>query len=177
MTHHRLMTKVDPISYFTEVLPAIIPSRSSLPGTRRKFKLAYLVMVHDKGGFKQLCKLLELLDDGNAIIMVHVDARKQSQALYDMLYKWINKRSADGTSSIFLAKHRFSNIWGHISLVFTQLSGFWELLDLADWDYVINLSNYDYPIKRNNQIHTFLSNEKYKGMNFLEYWEETGTIY
>lgn len=174
LTYHKLMTEVHPVNYFKEVLPAIVPEPSRLPGKRRKYKLAYLIMVHDKAGLNQLKMLLEILDDGDAIILIHVDARKQSQILHTSLTTWIDQRKSNRPhSSIFLAKYRFFNIWGHISLVYTQLSGFWELLDLAEWDYVINLSNFDWPIKRNNQIHDLLSNSMNQGKNFIEYWPDT----
>jgi hypothetical protein len=174
MTFSRLVTQIDPVAYFSEVIPAIVPSRSMLPGERKKYPLAYLVMVHDKSGFKQLFTLLELLDDGDAIILVHVDARPASAALYSLLTNFIHQRRAKKPEcAIHLAKHRFSNIWGHISLVFTQLSGFWELLDMAEWDYVINLSNYDFPLKRNKQIYQSLL--LYGPTNFIEYWPDTGS--
>jgi Core-2/I-Branching enzyme len=172
LTFSRLFNKINPKNYFKDIIPAIVPSRST--GARRKFKLAYLIMVHELSGFHQLCNLLTTLDDGGAIIMIHVDARVQSNELYYKIKSWTEKRTLTSPdSAIFLTKKRFSNIWGHISLVFTQLSGFWELLDLADWDYVINLSNYDYPLKSNAEIHDCLSKTGQMDKNYIEYWSDT----
>ncbi|KAI8894641.1 core-2/I-branching enzyme-domain-containing protein [Globomyces pollinis-pini] len=177
LTYHRLLHQVHHINYFKEVIPPIIPQPSIIPGPRKKYKLAYLIMVHEKNGFPQLSQLLEILDDGDAIILIHVDARTQSNALYLLLTKWIQERQLKfPDTSVYMAQNRFFNIWGHISLVFTQLSGFWELLDMADWDYVINLSNYDWPIKRNAQIHRLLSQDQYAGKNFIEYWPDTSDL-
>lgn len=58
------------MNYFQEVIPAILPSTSQ--EKKPYFKLAYLVMVHELHGFAQLCQLLERLDDGEAIILIHV---------------------------------------------------------------------------------------------------------
>lgn len=177
LTQSSLLHHVDPINYFKDIIPSIVPERSYLPGPRRKFKIAYLLMVHDIKGFEQITLLLDILDDGDAITLIHVDAREKCEKLYKKLDKWVSDRSdKNPESAIFMARNRFHNIWGHISLVFTQLAGFWELLDLADWDYIINLSNYDWPIKRNAQIHKLLSQEKYKNKNFIEYWSETCTF-
>ncbi|KAJ3254208.1 hypothetical protein HK103_007453 [Boothiomyces macroporosus] len=177
LTQSSLLHHVDPINYFKDIIPSIAPERSYLPGPRRKFKIAYLLMVHDIKGFEQITLLLDILDDGDAITLIHVDAREKCEKLYKKLDKWVSDRSdKNPESAIFMARNRFHNIWGHISLVFTQLAGFWELLDLADWDYIINLSNYDWPIKRNAQIHKLLSQEKYKNKNFIEYWSETSDL-
>ncbi|KAL2918116.1 Xylosyltransferase 2 [Polyrhizophydium stewartii] len=174
-TTSRLLIDLDPINYFRKRIPAIIPNPSMLPGTRRKYLIAYLLMVHEEAGFKQLSKLIDTLDDGDAIILIHVDNRKRSAGLQDLLDKLIRQRERrlGRPTNVFLANYRFCNIWGHSSLVLTQLSGFWELLDMADWDYVINLSNYDFPLKRNREIHAILSRPHNKNRNFIEYWPDT----
>jgi hypothetical protein len=40
-------------------------------------------------------------------------------------------------SNIHVSEKRFSNIWGHITLVYSQLNGFWELMDMADWYFIL----------------------------------------
>lgn len=176
LTETRLLHKINPVNYFKSVLPAIVPKPSPLNIPRQKFKMAYLLMIHELNGYVHAVNLLETLDDGDAIVLIHVDARPKSKQLYNNIEMWVSKREKElgRVPNIHFAKHRFSNIWGHISLVFTQLSGFWELLDMADWDYMINLSNYDYPIKSNAIIHRFLS--KYKDKNWIQYWEDTGNF-
>lgn len=174
LTFSSLLNEINPKNYFKHIIPAIVPSRPA--SLKKQFKLAYLLMVHEIHGFEQLCHLLTTLDDGDAIIMIHVDARVQSNELYYKLKAWTEKRTVSNSkSAIYLAKQRFSNIWGHISLVYTQLSGFWELLDLAKWDFVINLSNYDYPLKSNAEIHQSLI-KKGADKNYVEYWSETSNI-
>lgn len=176
LTQDQLLISLDPVVYMSPVLPAIRLDLE-LPRQRPAFKLAYLIMIHEHKGFPQLAKLLENLDDGDAIVLVHVDARSHSSSLMDLVKEWIQKRRMSPRGgNVHLAQNRYKNIWGHASLVFTQLSGFWELKDLADWDYVINLSNYDWPLKSNAQIHQLLLSDG-KGKNYIEYWSQTGDFF
>lgn len=175
LTTKRLLVRINPINYLKPVIPNIVPQPSVLPGARRKFKMAYLLMIHELNGFAHASRLLTLLDDGDAIILVHVDARKSSTELYKRVVEWVSERTATlgRESNIFLAQYRFRNIWGHISLVLTQLSGFWELLDMADWSYLINLSNYDYPIKSNAAMYEILSRPKNHDKLWIQHWPDT----
>lgn len=52
-------------------------------------------------------------------------------------------------SNVRLSKERFSTIWGGASLLQAHLSFMAQLLEMTDWhwDYYINLSESDYPIK------------------------------
>lgn len=176
LTSSRLLRQVNGQNYFKDIIPSVIPT-SEVDTQKKHYKIAYLFMVHEKRGFQQLCTTLELLDDGDAIILIHVDARTQSNEFFGLIQTWIRKRKdIRGDSAIHLAKKRFSNIWGHISLVFTQLSGFWELLDIADWDYIINVSNYDYPLVSNNEMHTILRRPETAGKNFIQYWTDTSDL-
>lgn len=141
--------------------------------SRRQFKLAYLIMAHSKSpqAFFNLQDMIELFDDGQAIIMIHVDAK--SPELQLKIFDWLEQRHTDKPQNqvnVFLQKNVFNNIWGHISLVYTQLAGFWELQDLADWEYVINLSCHDYPLRRNNEVYNFLTSPSRKGKVWINHW-------
>ena len=163
-----LLISIDPITYFEPILPAI---NLKLEANRKKFKLAFLIMVHELKGFPNLVKLLEILDDGEAVILIHVDGKSSCKQLYLKIEEWIKNRKSLQESNVHLAKYRNHNIWGHSSLVLTQLSGFWELQELGDWDFVINLSNYDWPLKKNKQVYEALE----LGKNYIEWWNENGT--
>lgn len=60
--------------------------------------------------------------------------------------------------NIKLTRKRFSTIWGGASLLKMLLSCMTELL-LTDWnwDFVLNLSESDYPIKTINKLEAFLA--------------------
>ncbi|KAJ3051908.1 hypothetical protein HK097_007076 [Rhizophlyctis rosea] len=178
MTERPLMHQLHPPTYFRDLIPAIEPQQSRIPGPRRKYKIAYLFLVHEVLGFPQLEMLINILDDGQALLLIHVDAR--SDSLHAQLTHFITKREKSsrlplGSGNVFLAKKRFPCIWGHSSLVLAQLSGFWELRDLAEWEYVVNLSNFDWPLVRNGKILEVLNGaDEGKGAkNWIEFWVDT----
>jgi protein xylosyltransferase len=50
--------------------------------------------------------------------------------------------------NVRLARHRYATIWGGASLLQMLLSAMNELLELGwEWDFVINLSESDFPVK------------------------------
>ncbi|KAJ3295422.1 hypothetical protein HK104_002685 [Borealophlyctis nickersoniae] len=173
MTSAPLLVKIDPVTYFQDTLPALKAAPSSIPGPRRTYKLAYLFLVHEIAGFKQLETLIDILDDGTAILLIHVDSRSSDlHLLVSDLLQTREKTLHNGSKgNIHLTKHRAAGAWGHISLVYAQLLGFFELRDLADWDFVINLSNYEWPLASNAEILRTL--EKHGKKSWIEYWVET----
>ena len=57
-----------------------------------------------------------------------------------------------------LVTKRYSTIWGGASLLTMLLSSMKELLEMSDWtdwDFVLNLSESDYPVKVSDGV-TFL---------------------
>jgi hypothetical protein len=147
-------------------------SVSVIPGIRRRYKLAYLVLAQERAGFDQLKSLLEILDDGQAIILIHVE-RNMNQ-LYLEIENYITQRKVK-FQNIYLAKNRYQNTPGHVSLVYTYLSGFFELRDIADWDFVINLSNFDWPLRRNAEVYQILSQNPKS--SYIDYWINNGFKY
>ncbi len=101
--------------------------------------------------------------------MVHVDIK--SPLLKDSLTEFIRDRLLAGhDDNVFLQTRCFGIIWGHISIVHAQIQGFFELMDLANWEYVINLSAYDWPLKNNRDIYNVL---KANGSSsWIEYWKD-----
>ncbi|KAJ3094880.1 Xylosyltransferase 2 [Phlyctochytrium planicorne] len=188
LTSSRLLHTIDPKIYLNPVLPALETTKvSRIPGPRRKYRLAYLLMVHgDPESLKSIKTIVEALDDGSSILLIHVDGG--SERLYEAVESWLAQRDDDigqrwqqkfandtnnnikPSGNVYLARYRYIGQWGHISLVWMQLSGFWELQDLADWDYVINLSGSDYPLRASREIHRVLSLQHNAGKNFIEFW-------
>nr|CAD7592662.1 unnamed protein product [Timema genevievae] len=69
--------------------------------------------------------------------------------------------------NVRLARQRFATIWGGSSLLQMLLASMGELLNLGwSWDFIINLSESDFPIKTNNQLREFLTANK--GRNFVK---------
>ncbi|KAJ3332871.1 hypothetical protein HDU76_012795 [Blyttiomyces sp. JEL0837] len=98
-----------------------------------------------------------------------------TQPLSSELYEGIEEPNLTVKGNVYLARHRYRGMWGHISLVWMELSGYWELLELAEWDVVINLSAADFPFRRSREMHRFLTSEKNKGKSFIGHWEDTIT--
>ncbi|KAI9349423.1 core-2/I-branching enzyme-domain-containing protein [Zopfochytrium polystomum] len=216
-----LIRSLDPLHYHADVLPAL---KESIPRTeskrrsrhhprqqrkRRRYRIAYLIMIHGdtESTFANTKALIDELDDGTAVFLVHVDLGFPE--LYDRVCGWVADRdryvaerfrtqrasasNATGGelptagnataeshgendyndvvhSNVFIAQHRYRGMWGHISLVWMQLSGFWELFDIAEWDAVINLSAADFPLRRSREIHRLLSKQSNRGKNFIGHW-------
>ncbi|ORY33632.1 hypothetical protein BCR33DRAFT_791425 [Rhizoclosmatium globosum] len=201
----RLINMIDRLAYFKEILPAIqsrsLPARIPSPqevrnikdralyrhlksdGSKRKYKLAYLLMIHgDITTMPDVRQLIEELDDGSAVFLIHVDKKSEDlkAAVIDMiasrekaLKSQLKKTNGEINSwdptdvpgNVFMTSKSYEISWGHGSLMWCQLNGFWELLDLAEWEYVINLSASDYPLRKSREIAHILSQPKYKGRN------------
>ncbi|KAJ3257258.1 Xylosyltransferase 1 [Boothiomyces macroporosus] len=116
--------------------------------------------------------LIETLDDGQAIILVHID--KDKTVDYNEMESFLKDRAHNKIGNVFLAQNRYNYLQGHISSVFIHLSGYFELCDLADWDYVINLSSVDWPLRRNGEIHRVL--DLHPGYSYIDYWVDTGDL-
>lgn len=69
--------------------------------------------------------------------------------------------------NIRLTRQRFATIWGGASLLQMLLSTMRELLKTDwKWDFVLNLSESDYPVKTVSKLTDFLSSNKHK--NFVK---------
>lgn len=177
ITQQPLLHRIDYLSYYSELIPSIKPNASRIPGPRRKYSLAYLLTCHDIKALGQVKQLVDQLDDGTAIILIHVDSL--SKDLMKELERWIKARekeryqtgaAVDSIGNVFLAQTSYEGMWGHISLVWMQVSGYWELLDLADWEYVINISGYDWPLRTSAEIYRTLNSTKHQGKEHVQYW-------
>ncbi|KAJ3102006.1 Xylosyltransferase 2 [Phlyctochytrium planicorne] len=177
LTSTRFLYQVDPANYLSEMLPGIRPepgSNSTIPGPRRKYKLAYLLMVDgDESLIANIQILLDNLDDGSAIILIHVDDKsRELRAAVENLVAERDATLTNGPGNVFLAKTTYDGMWGHISLVWIQLSGYWELMDMADWEYVINLSAFDFPLRASREVYRVLNQSVNRGKIWIDYWDD-----
>jgi hypothetical protein len=155
-----LIPEFDSIAYFKPILPNLVPHTVM----KRQYKIAFLIMVHDIGSYYQTVQLLGALEHPEVIFLLHVDSK--SNEMYVKLKRWSQFKD-----NVHMAVHRFSNIWGHISLVYTQLCGSWELYDLGDWSHIINLSADDWPLISTAQMIEYL--EMNRNSSFIRHWFET----
>ncbi|XP_011505061.1 PREDICTED: xylosyltransferase oxt [Ceratosolen solmsi marchali] len=127
-------------------------------------KIAYLLTVNGRA-VRQVKRLINILYDSSHLFYIHVDARQ------DYMYRELLKVEKNcKMKNIIVAKGpelRHASIWGGASLLTTFLtSARHMLLHSKSWDFLINLSESDYPIKTNARLVEFLTWNR--NMNFVK---------
>ncbi|KAI9105590.1 core-2/I-branching enzyme-domain-containing protein [Phlyctochytrium arcticum] len=142
------------------------PTAAPLP-RRRRYKIAYLLLLHER--LDTFSKLFEALFDQDGVFLIHVDAKRGP--FRSEIQAWLTGHPVySQASNIFVMEKSFNINWGASSIVFGQMEGFFTLMDLAEWDYVVNLSGYDYPVRSSKAIHTIL--ERNPGKVYIEHWQD-----
>ncbi|KAI9002742.1 core-2/I-branching enzyme-domain-containing protein [Gaertneriomyces semiglobifer] len=178
-----LLHRLDSIEYFAPIMPAIKsnslpanrPSDPNVnlrtpPNSRKKYQMAYLLTLHDPGTFTQSIELIRSLNDTSALFLIHISL--QSSPLHERFTTYLLQYPSP---NVHLSQTRYNAFWGHVSIVHMQLSGFFELLDLGEWKYVINLSGHDWPLRTSQQIYESLEREGYKWRGW-EHIQKMGDI-
>ncbi|XP_043250137.1 xylosyltransferase oxt isoform X2 [Colletes gigas] len=127
-------------------------------------QIAYLLTVNGRAS-RQVKRLISVLYHPTHFFYIHVDARQ------DYLYREMLKvEKSCKTNNIKVARGdglRHASIWGGASLLTTFLKSAQQMLGHHHhWDFLVNLSESDFPIKNNMQLVQFLSLNK--GMNFVK---------
>lgn len=120
-------------------------------GTDNSVKIAFLLTLNGRA-VRQVHRLLKSLYNPQHFYYIHVDERQEY--LYTQLLP-LEQRA----SNIRLARRRFSTIWGGASLLTMLLASMDDLRRIADWrwDFVINLSESDFPVKTVDRLAEFLT--------------------
>jgi len=124
-------------------------------------KVVYLLTVSGRAS-RQVYRLIKQVYSPDHYVFIHVD--KRQEFMYRELEKLANK-----LPNLRMVKTRFSTIWGGASLLVMLLSAMQELLEMKDWqdwDFVLNLSESDYPVKTQSELVSFLSSNR--GNNFVK---------
>lgn len=116
---------------------------------------AYLILAHNN--FKQLSKLVSLLDDRDNDIFIHID--KKSNILLENLSMSFNLKF----SKVHIY-NKYKIYWGHYSMVEAEIFLFEESSKIG-YDYYHLISGLDLPIKSMNYIKEFF--EKNSGKEFV----------
>ncbi len=133
---------------------------------------AYIILVHKNP--QQVYRLIQKLDDGNAMFFVHID-KKISAAQFEALHPFKNK---------IKFVQRVKTNWGSYGLVTATLHALKEIKKSAQtFKQVILLSGQDYPVKSNSFIDEFFNQSGYS--LFIEYfkipnhykWKPRGGLY
>lgn len=120
--------------------------------------IAYFILVHRyPEQFKRLFR--SIYDPGNHYL-VHIDKSSGSEIAADIrafLAGFSNSEILPGKNAV----------WGGYSLVDAELRGMAQLLRMdGDWEFFINLSGQDYPLKSQSYITDFLT--RHRGKEFIK---------
>merc|ERR1719370_2470361 len=124
-------------------------------------KIVYLLTIAGRAS-RQVARLIRRIYSPDHYILVHVDSRQE------YMHREVSKL-ASILPNLRLVSKRYSTIWGGASLLTMLLSALRELLamhDWTDWDFVLNLSESDYPVKTQAELVSFLSSNR--GNNFVK---------
>ncbi|CAH8662828.1 Xylosyltransferase 2, variant 2 [Schistosoma haematobium] len=131
-------------------------------------RIVYLLVWNGRS-WPHIRRMFELIYNTRHYYYIHVDAR--CGYLYTMVKSFIGNYP----SNVYLTSTRFSPIWGGQSLLDMFLSSLKDLsFNMSDWewDFVINLSESDLPIRPNHELVTYLSHNRDK--IFLRSFSHTG---
>ncbi|XP_044927852.1 xylosyltransferase 1 isoform X2 [Mustela putorius furo] len=123
-------------------------------------RIAFVLVVHGRAS-RQLQRMFKAIYHKDHFYYIHVD--KRSNYLHRQVLQF-----AGQYGNVRVTPWRMATIWGGASLLSTYLQSMRDLLEMTDWpwDFFINLSAADYPIRTNDQLVAFLS--RYRDMNFLK---------
>ncbi|KAF5269987.1 hypothetical protein FQR65_LT05786 [Abscondita terminalis] len=125
----------------------------------RPARIVFLLTLNGRA-LRQVKRLIRILYHEDHYFYIHVDIRQ------DYLFRELIALEKQ-FSNIRLTRKRFCTIWGGASLLQMLLSSMRELLSSNwDWDFVINLSESDYPVKVGDKLIEFLTANK--GKNFVK---------
>ncbi|NP_001165868.1 xylosyltransferase 1 [Danio rerio] len=123
-------------------------------------RIAFMLVVHGRAT-RQVQRLFKAIYHTSHFYYIHVDQRSNylHRQMVALAHQYPNVR---------VTSWRMSTIWGGASLLTMYLQSMKDLLAMRDWswDFFINLSAADYPIRTNDQLVAFLS--KYRNMNFIK---------
>lgn len=124
----------------------------------KSMSVAYLILVHRLPN--QFKKLFKAIYESTNFYLIHIDKKANQEIGKDIrsfLEQYPNVHILNSENVI----------WGGYSMVQAELDGIKYLLSMdAKWDYFINLSGQDYPLKSQKIIKEFLS--KNNGKSFIK---------
>lgn len=148
------------MNVFETGLAKFIPKvPNSIPNSKEAVNIVFLLTLNGRA-LRQVHRLINALYRSNHYFYIHIDKRQ------DYLHRKLTvleKRFPN----IKLATNRFATIWGGASLLKMLLTSMKDFFALGwTWDFVINLSESDFPIKSLESLENFLSANK--GLNFVK---------
>ena len=130
----------------------------------------YLLTVSGRAS-RQIKRLIKKLYDGKNYIFLHVDAKD------DYLYREMKDVESKFPDFIHVTNSRRRIVWGGTSMLLMLLDCYQSLLNKKEWkwDFVINLSESDYPLKKSKDLISFLGMNRNK--NFIKSMHENSEFH
>lgn len=123
-------------------------------------KHAYLILAHKN--FRQLRKLIELLDHPRNDIFVHVDGKAKDFDA-DLL------QNACRHSKLIILPQRLNVNWGGVSIMRAEIALLKKAVEEGRYGYYHLLSGMDLPIKSQEEMHRFF--DQHQGKEFINLWK------
>lgn len=117
-------------------------------------EINYLILVHNHP--TQLARLVKRLSTSDVRFYIHVDLKSEIGHFISVL---------PASSQVVYINHRINCIWGDISMVNATINGLQQIVSDNRRGYTILMSGQDYPLKSNQIIQDFFS-QNY-GVNFI----------
>lgn len=153
-------------------LLSIRPLKIKLDTTNRQneiqtAKIVFLLTINGRS-IRQIFRLIKAIYHEQHFYYFHVD--KRMGFLRKEIEKIIN---IINSNNFYIAEWSFPSIWGGSTLLKVHLNAMKDILEfkkskLWNWDFVLNLSETDFPIKTVNDLTFFLSQHKDK--NFVKFF-------
>jgi protein xylosyltransferase len=124
-------------------------------------RIVFLLSVNGRA-VRQVQRLFKAIYHSDHYYFIHVDARA------DLLHRELSKLIGH-LPNVHMSQWRMSTIWGGASLLKMLLQALEDLeykLNHWKWDFFINLSESDFPLKTNDELVQFLRVHRYS--NFVK---------
>uniref|UniRef100_A0AAG5D7T0 protein xylosyltransferase n=1 Tax=Anopheles atroparvus TaxID=41427 RepID=A0AAG5D7T0_ANOAO len=146
--------------YETGIRKFAAKTTEAVPNPNEESVRVVFLMTLNGRAVRQVRRLLKALYSPRHYYYIHIDARQE------YLYRELLELESQ-FPNIRLSRKRFSSIWGGASLLQMLLSTMEYLLHESGWkwDFVLNLSESDFPLKTVDQLVTFLTANR--GQNFV----------
>ena len=111
---------------------------------------------------RQVKRLLKRIYYQHNFYLIHVDSRQ------DLMHRELSAIADMFPGNVRMVKNRRPGIWGGTSVLEMLIASIEELLKMDDWkwDFVLNLSESDYPVKSNEALRAYLGANR--GRNFVK---------
>ena len=149
----------DAVQVFDTGVPVKGSAKLMQPVNNGTLQIAFILTLNGRG-LRQVTRLLRNIYRPHHFYLIHIDAR-QDYLFRNLLHLELK------FANIRLTRRRGSSIWGGVSLLDVLIQSMTQLLEMnVKWDFVLNLSESDFPLRSIEQLEAFLAANK--GRNFLK---------